>query len=345
MAFNLFSQDLGIDLGTANTLIYTKSKGIILNEPSVIAVDEGTRKILATGREAKNMLGRAPAHIKVVRPLEEGVISDFSMTQTMLKDFVRKVIPQKTFFTKLRIVVGVPSGVTEVEKRSVEEVLRHMGAQEVYILDEPMAAALGVGLAVDDAKGCMIADIGGGTSDIAIIALGGIVNSTSLRLAGDKFDDAIISYMRKSYNLLIGEQTAEELKINIGCVFPDPESDAPSSMDARGRDVLTGLPKTVEVTSMDIMKALEEPIATIIDGIKATLENAPPELSADIVNNGMVLAGGGGRLRGLDKLIEYHTGMKVSIADNALEAVVEGAGKSLTDIEKVRRYSSRARRY
>ncbi|MDO4552471.1 MAG: rod shape-determining protein [Bacillota bacterium] len=347
MCFALFTKDLGIDLGTANTLIYSKGKGIILNEPSVIAVDEYNRKILATGLEAKEMIGRAPAHIRVVRPIQDGVISDFEMTQTMLKDFLRKVVPERSFITKTRVVVGVPSGVTEVEKRAVEEVTRQMGIQDVYILDEPFAAALGVGLPVDEANGCMIADIGGGTSDIAIIALGGIVNSTSIRFAGDKMDEAIVGYMRRTHNLLIGDKMAESIKMEIGCALPEGGEEPGSllSMDAKGRDVLTGLPKTVRITSLDVMQALEEPIALIIDGIKSTLENAPPELSADIVNNGMVLSGGGALLRGLDRHIENETGMQVHIAENALEAVAEGAGKSLQDLEKVKRYSRRPKRY
>jgi rod shape-determining protein MreB len=294
------------------------------------------------------MIGRAPAHIRVVRPLQEGVISDYEMTQTMLKDFLKKVIPERSLVTKTRVVVGVPSGVTEVEKRAVEDTVRQMGVNEVYVLDEPFAAALGVGLDVSGPRGCMIADIGGGTSDIAIIALGGIVNSTSIRTAGDKMDEAIVAYMRKNYNLLIGDTMAENLKKEIGCVLPDYEGDEPGeplTMEAKGRDVLSGLPKTVTVSSMDIMRALEEPIGMIMDGIRATLENAPPELAADIVNSGMYLAGGGALLRGLDRHIENETGMKVTIAENALEAVAEGTGRSLQDLETVKYYSKRPKKY
>lgn len=342
---NLFVKDMGIDLGTANTLIYIKNKGIVLNEPSVIAIDTYSKHVLATGREAKDMIGKAPDHIKVVRPLQDGVISDFEMTASMLKAYIKRVMPETNMFTKVRVVVGVPSGVTEVEKRAVEEVARQMGAKEVYILDEPMAAAIGTGLAVDSAMGCMIADIGGGTSDIAIIALGGIVTSTSLRHAGDKLNDAIVAYMRKQYDLLIGDKTAEEIKVKIGCAYLD-KSDAESiqQMQARGRDIITGLPKTVSINSIDAMKALEEPIKLIIDGIKSTLEKTPPEIAADIVTNGLVLSGGGGLIRGLDILIENNTGLKVTIAENALEAVAEGTGKSLLNIEKIQKYAGRGKK-
>ena len=342
-----FKQDLGIDLGTANTLIYTKDKGIILNEPSVIAVDTNTDTILGVGKEAKEMLGRAPGNIQVIRPLKDGVISDFVMTQTMLKEFIRKAVVKTSAFTQLRVVVGVPSGVTEVEKRAVDEVVRQMGAKEVYIMTEPMAAAIGANLAVDDACGCMIADIGGGTSDIAVIALGGIVTSTSLRCAGDKMDEAIVAYVRKNYNLLIGDKTAEDIKKVIGYVEPSAmaEPGAVLEMQARGRDIITGLPKTVTVTAHDMMEALKEPISLIMDAIKGTLEQTPPELSADIVNGGMTLAGGGALLKGLDRLIENQTGMKVIIAENALETVAEGTGRSLESIEKIKRYSYSGKRY
>lgn len=346
MFLKFFSQDLGIDLGTANTLIYTKNKGIILDEPSVIAVDQSTNRVLATGREAKEMMGRTPDYIKVVRPLQEGVISDFEMAQTMLQEFLKKVIPQKASMVQIRVVVGVPSGVTEVEKRAVDEVVRQMGAKDVFILDEPMAAAIGAGLDVDAANGCMVADIGGGTSDIAIIALGGIVNSTSLRFAGDKMDESIVAYMRKNYSLMIGEKSAEEIKKTIGCVYPDEENtEAPTEMEARGRDIISGLPKIITVYSKDVMKALEEPVGSIIEGVKNTLEQAPPELAADIVCNGLVLTGGGALLRGMDKLITYHTGMKVAVAENALEAVAEGTGRSLENLEAVKRHAYRDKKY
>ncbi len=338
----LFVKDMGIDLGTANTLIYTKNKGIVLNEPSVIAVDVYSKTVLATGREAKGMIGKTPESIRVIRPLQDGVISDFEMTASMLKTYIKKVVPDTSFFTKIRIVVGVPSGVTEVEKRAVEEVIRQMGAKEVFILEEPMAAAIGTGLAVDSAMGCMIADIGGGTSDIAIIALGGIVTSTSLRHAGDKLNEAITAHMRKQYDLLIGDKTAEEIKEKIGCAYIDKsDSDSIQQMEARGRDIITGLPKTILITSADAMKALEEPIKVIIDGIKSTLEKAPPEIAADIVSNGLMLSGGGGLIKGLDDLIEFSTGLKVTIAENALQAVAEGTGKSLVNIDKIQKYAGR----
>ncbi|MGI6727557.1 MAG: rod shape-determining protein [Anaerovoracaceae bacterium] len=346
MCFSFFTMDIGIDLGTANTLVYTKNKGIVLNEPSVIAVDENTKKVLAVGMDAKEMIGRAPKHIKVIRPLQDGVISDFVMTQTMLQEFIRKVIPERSFVTKARIVVGVPSGVTGVEKRAVEEVVRQMGAKEVYILDEPMAAAIGVGIPVDEPVGHMIADIGGGTSDIAIIALGGIVTSISLRDAGDEMDEAIVAYMRKTYNLLIGDKTAEEIKMKIGCSYPNEASlKEREEMVAKGRDVLSGLPKSVTIDSSDMLKALEETVNVIVEGIKNTLENAPPELSADISENGIILAGGGALIKGLDQLIQHHTGIEVIVAENALEAVAQGTGKSLECIDSIKRHVTREKKY
>lgn len=336
MGLGIFKQDIGIDLGTANTLVYIKGKGIVLDEASVIAYNKNTKKIIAVGNEAKNMIGAAPPHINVVRPLQEGVISDFGMTSMMLKYFLQRVIPTSSFFTSVRVVIGVPSGVTEVEKRAVEEVTRQMGAKEVFIMEEPMAAAIGVGLEVDSPTGCMITDIGGGTSDIAIISLGGIVTSTSLRKAGDKMNEAIINHIRKTYGLLIGEKMAEKAKIAIGCAFID-ESDPDWILRSNisGRDLATGLPKTIEVSSKDICEALEELVQEIVDGVKATLENAPPELAADIINTGMVLAGGGSLLRGLDILIERETGISTMIAENASEAVAMGTGLSLQNMETI----------
>lgn len=346
MCFGFFTQDIGIDLGTANTLIYIKNKGIVLNEPSVIAVDDYAKKVIAVGKAAKEMIGRTPKHIKVFRPLQDGVISDFVMTQTMLREFLTRVLQEKSILSKFRIVVGVPSGVTGVEKRAVEEVIRQMGAKDVFILDEPMAAAIGVGIPVDEPNGHMIADIGGGTSDIAIIALGGIVTSISLRIAGDEMDEAIINYMRRYFNLLIGDKTAEKIKIEIGCSFPEYAApDEKLTMEAKGRDVITGLPKTVHIGSYDMMKALEEPIGIIVEGIKNTLENAPPELSADISRNGILLAGGGALIKGLDKLIQQQTGINVTVAGNALEAVAEGTGKSLQNIQKIKRYTAGNKKY
>lgn len=344
--FFSFSKDMGIDLGTANTLIYFEDK-IALNEPSVIAVETYTGKLLAVGSEAKEMLGRNPENIKVVRPLEEGVISDFDMTAQMLSEFIKMALGSNRTNNKMRVVIGVPSGVTEVEKRAVEEVIRPLGAREVYVLEEPMAAAIGSGLAVANSEGCMICDIGGGTTDIAIIALGGIVSSVSIRHAGDKLDDAIVAYMRKIHGLHIGNRMAEELKMTIGCAQLDDEEafHAPRTANARGRDAVTGLPKTVVVTSQDMQRALEDSIDVIIDGIKTTLDSCPPELAADIVNNGLVLAGGVGLMRNLDQLISQRTGMAVRIAENPFEAVVMGTGMALKNIEQLRDYiKNRAKR-
>ncbi len=336
MGLGIFKQDIGIDLGTANTLVYIKGKGIVLDEASVIAYNKNTKSVIAVGNEAKNMIGAAPPHIQVVRPLQDGVISDFGMTSLMLKSFIQRVISTSSFFTSVRVVIGVPSGVTEVEKRAVEEVTRQLGAKEVFIMEEPMAAAIGVGLQVDSSTGCMITDIGGGTSDIAIISLGGIVTSTSLRMAGDKMNEFIVNHIRKVYGLLIGEKMAEKAKIAIGCAFID-ESDPDWVLRANisGRDLATGLPKTIEISSIDICTALEESVMEIIDGIRATLENAPPELAADIINTGMVMAGGGSLLRGLDVLIEEETGITTVIAENASEAVAMGTGLSLQDMETI----------
>ena len=345
--FSLFrAKDMGIDLGTANTLIYVKGSGIIVNEPSVIATDERRHVTLAVGTEAKNMLGKAPKNISVVRPLQDGVISDFDKTAEMLKEFIKKALAAKKI-RNFRVVVGVPSGVTEVEKRAVEQVVRSMGASEVFILEEPMAAAIGAGLPVDGTTGCMIADIGGGTSDIAIIALGGIVASTSIRHAGDKLNEAIILYMKKRHALLIGEKTAEELKINIGCACMDTDENGNEiieTMNARGRDIISGLPKTLEVTNQDMMIALQDSMDLIVDGVKATIEKAPPEIAADIAEHGMMLSGGGGRIKNLDKLITKRTGMSVVIAENAFEAVAVGTGVSLDDIEKLKIYAQTGKR-
>ncbi len=345
--FSLFrAKDMGIDLGTANTLIYVKGSGIIVNEPSVIATDERRHVVLAVGNDAKNMLGKAPKNISVVRPLQDGVISDFDKTADMLKEFIRKALSAKKI-RNFRVVVGVPSGVTEVEKRAVEQVVRSMGATEVFILEEPMAAAIGAGLPVDGTTGCMIADIGGGTSDIAIIALGGIVASTSIRHAGDKLNEAIILYMKKRHALLIGEKTAEDLKINIGCACMDTDENGNEiieTMNARGRDIISGLPKTLEVTNKDMMIALQESMDIIVDGVKATIEKAPPEIAADIAEHGMMLSGGGGRIKNLDKLITKRTGMSVTIAENAFEAVAVGTGQSLEDIEKLKVYAQSGKR-
>lgn len=341
----LSAKDMGIDLGTANTLIYIKDNGIVLNEPSVIALDKRRNLTLAVGDDAKEMIGKAPANIMVVRPLQDGVISDFDRTGDMLRAFIDKAVGNK--IKNFRVVVGVPSGVTEVEKRAVEGVVRQMGASEVYILEEPMAAAIGAGLDVDSSTACMICDIGGGTTDIAIIALGGIVASTSIRHAGDKFNEAIIQYVRKRYALLIGEKTAEMLKVEVGaaCLDIDENGDEViKTVQASGRDIISGLPKSIEVTNRDIMLGLQESVDIVIDGIKATIEKAPPEIAADIASNGMVLSGGGGRIYNLDKLIEKRTSIKATVAENAFEAVALGTGMSLNNIETLKIHASSVKR-
>ena len=340
------AKDMGIDLGTANTLIYVKDSGIVLNEPCVIAVDSDTSKILAVGADAKAMLGKAPRNISVVRPLQDGVISDFDKTADMLKTFIERAMEQKKM-RNYRVAVGVPTGVTEVEKRAVEEVVRQMGASEVYILEEPMAAAIGAGLPVDGTTGCMIADIGGGTTDVAIIALGGVVASTSIRHAGDKFNEAIVQYIRKRHALLIGDKTAEELKINLGCACMDEDefgNEIIKTMNARGRDIISGLPKTLEITNKDMMIALQESMDIVVDAVKATIEKAPPEIAADIAENGMMLSGGGAKIYNLDKLIKKKTDMDVAIAENAFEAVALGTGKGLEDVEKLKVYTRKSKR-
>lgn len=342
----LTAKDMGIDLGTANTLIYIKDVGIVLNEPSVIAMDNRRDLTLAVGFDAKDMIGKTPSNISVVRPLQDGVISDFDRTADMLKLFIEKAVPSKKV-KNFRVVVGVPSGVTEVEKRAVEQVVRNMGGTDVYILEEPMAAAIGAGLDVDSSTACMIADIGGGTTDIAIIALGGMVASSSIRYAGDKFNEAIIQYMRKRHAFLIGEKTAEYLKINIGsaCLDVDENGDEIiTSIRASGRDIISGLPKTMDVTNRDVMLALQESVDIFIDGIKTTIEKAPPEIAADIATNGIVLSGGGGYLYNLDVAIEKRTGMKSILAENAFEAVAVGTGMSLNDIEKLKLYATSVNR-
>ena len=331
--FFFSSKDMGIDLGTANTLIYLSDKGIVLSEPSVIAKDNVTKEVIAVGKEAKEML---------VRPLQDGVISDFDMTADMLRIFIMRAMPNARR-VYLRVVVGVPSGVTEVEKRAVEDLVHQLGAKEVYILDEPMAAAIGADIPVDEPTGHMIVDIGGGTCDIAVIAIGGIVASTSLRYAGDKFNDAIIQYMRKTFNLLIGEQTAEEIKVNIGCALLNYDEDGNEDlqyMDVRGRDLVTGLPKVVPVSSKDTYFALEESVDMVVEAIKAKLEKTAPEIAADIAVTGLMLSGGGGMLKNLDKIIAEKTNIRVDVAENAFEAVALGTGKSLANIDKLKRYAN-----
>jgi rod shape-determining protein MreB and related proteins len=334
----LFSNDIGIDLGTANTLVYVKDRGIVLREPSVVAMQADTRKVLAVGDEAKRMLGRTPGNIIAVRPLKDGVISDFEVTEEMLKQFIKKVHKGRSFFTpRPRVVIAVPSGITEVEKRAVRESAYHAGARLVTLIEEPMAAAIGVGLPVQEAAGNMIVDIGGGTTEVAIISLAGIVFSRSIRVAGDELDEAVINYMKRAYNLVIGERTAEEIKIKIGSAYPLEKE---TSIEVKGRDLVAGLPKTLTVTSQEVREALLDPISTIVESVRITLERCPPELSADLVERGIVLAGGGALLRGLDRLVAEETGLPVYVAEDPLSAVAEGTGKVLQELEFLTKLTS-----
>ena len=336
-----FSNDIGIDLGTANTLVYVRDQGIVLREPSVVAVKAGTNMVLAVGNEAKRMLGRTPANIVAVRPLKDGVIADFEITEAMLRYFINKVHGNRRRLTrKPRVVVAVPSGITEVEKRAVKESATHAGAREVFLIEEPMAAAIGVGLPVQDAAGNMIIDIGGGTTEVALISLSGIVFSRSVRVAGDEMDEAIVNYIKRADNLMIGERTAEEIKIKIGSAYPTEKE---STMEVKGRDLVAGLPKTLTVTSQEIRDALMEPIKTIVDSVRTTLERCPPELAADLVDRGLVLAGGGALLRGLDKLLMEETKLPVHVAEDPLSAVAEGTGKVLSEIKFLRQVASTER--
>lgn len=331
---NIFARDLGIDLGTANTLVHLRGKGIVTREPSVVAIRSDTRQVLAVGEEAKRMIGRTPGNIIAIRPMKDGVIADFDITQEMLKYFIRKAV-KRTLPIHPRVVVCVPSGVTEVEKRAVEEATRQAGAREAYLVEEPMAAAIGAGLPVHEPTGSMIVDIGGGTCEVAIISLGGIVTSKSIRVGGNKFDEAIISYIKKEYNLMIGERTAEEIKIAIGSAYPTGEEEA--DMEVRGRDLVTGLPKTLRITSSEIMEALRESVNSIVDAIKLTLEKTPPELASDIMDKGIMLTGGGALLNGLDELVRQETGMPVHISENALDCVALGAGRIVEEIETLKK--------
>lgn len=335
----LFSNDIGIDLGTANTLVFVRDHGIVLREPSVVAVKAGTNKVLAVGNEAKRMLGRTPANIVAVRPLKDGVIADFEITEAMLRHFITKVHSRRKF-VRPRVVIAVPSGITEVEKRAVKDSAQHAGAREVYLIEEPMAAAIGVGLPVQDAAGNMIIDIGGGTTEVALISLSGIVFSRSVRVAGDELDESIVQYIKRAYNLMVGERTAEEIKIKIGSAYPMEKE---TSMEVKGRDLVAGLPKTLTITSQEVREALLEPISTIVDSVRITLERCPPELSSDLVDRGLVLAGGGALLRGLDKLLSEETGLPVHVAEDPLSAVAEGTGKVLSEIKFLRQVASAER--
>ncbi|MBI5744823.1 MAG: rod shape-determining protein [Elusimicrobia bacterium] len=329
--FSLFSNDIGIDLGTANTLVYVKGKGIVLREPSVVAIDKNRRKVLAVGAEAKLMLGRTPSNITAVRPLRNGVIADFEVTQEMIKYFIRKVHNRRSLLHP-RIVIGIPSGITEVEKRAVQESAEQAGAREVALIEEPMAAAIGSDLPVSEPHASMICDIGGGTTEVAVISLGGMVVAKSLDVAGDEMDDCIVQYFRRKHNLVIGETTAEEVKIQIGSVFPLKEE---KTIEVKGRDQAKGLPKTILVTSEEIRQALMEPVQLIVDVIKQVLEETPPELSSDLVDRGMVLAGGGSLLRGFPELIRQETELPVHRAADPLSCVALGCGKYLEELDKI----------
>lgn len=328
--FTFFSKDMGIDLGTANTLVYVKNRGIIVREPSVVAINEEKKTVLAVGEEAKNMIGRTPGDIKAIRPMKDGVIADFDVTQSMIKYFIKKAYPRK-FLVSPRIVICVPFGVTEVEKRAIEEAALQAGAREAYLVEEPMAAAIGAGLKVEEPTGNMVVDIGGGTTEIAVISLGGIVTAKSIRIGGDELDESISSYIKKEYNLMIGERTAENIKINVGSACK--EANVMPSMEIRGRDMIQGLPKTIEITADEIRDALQEPVRDILEAIKSTLEKTPPELASDIIENGIVLTGGGAMLKGLDILINKETNMPVHIAKNPLDCVAMGTGKVIDSIE------------
>lgn len=330
--FRVFSKEIGIDLGTANTMVYIKGNGVVLREPSVVAIRRDTGAILAVGEEAKHMIGRTPGNIVAIRPLKDGVIADFDYTQTMINHFISIASPRRPMFRPV-VIICIPSGVTEVEKRAVLDATGQ-AAREAYLVEEPMAAAIGAGLPVEEPTGSMIVDIGGGTSEVAIISLGGIVTSKSIRVGGDDFDDAIIQYAKKEYNLMIGERTAEEAKIKVGTAF-HKEND--SEMEIRGRDLVTGLPRTLQVTSEEIKKAFEDSLHTIIEAIRVTLESTPPELAADVMDKGIILTGGGALLHGFDRRISEETGMPVFLAENPMDCVVVGAGKVLAEIDLLRR--------
>lgn len=336
----LFARDLGIDLGTANTIVYVKGSGVVVQEPSVVAIIRETGKVLAVGEEAKKMIGRTPGNVVAIRPMKDGVIADFDITQSMLKYFIGKVI-KRGILIRPRVVIGVPSGVTAVEERAVKEAALQAGAKEAYLIEEPMAAAIGAGLPVHEPTGNMIVDIGGGTTEVAIISLGGIVSSRSIRVGGDELDEAIANHIKKAYNLMIGERTAEEIKLMIGAAYFTEEEEGAERRSriyqVRGRDMVSGLPKTIEVSAVEIQSALQEPVNSIIEGIKVCLEKTPPELAADIMDRGIVMAGGGSLLWGLDQLVREETGMPVQVAEEPLAAVARGTGKVLENINMLKR--------
>ncbi len=328
----MFSNDLAIDLGTANTLVYVKGKGIVLSEPSVVAVHRdarGMKKVIAVGEEAKRMLGRTPGNIVAIRPMRDGVIADFEITEAMLRHFIMRVHNRKTL-VRPRIIISIPSGITQVEKRAVKETAESAGAREVYLIEEPMAAAIGAGMPITEPISSMIVDIGGGTTEVAVISLAGIVYAKSVRVAGDRMDEAIVQYMKRKYSLLIGERSAEIIKTTIGCAYPDTEL---RTVDVKGRDLISGIPKIIEINSEEVREAIMEPVSIIVDTVKDALENAPPELAGDIVDRGIVLTGGGALLRNLDVLLREETGLPISIADDPLSSVVKGAGMALDEID------------
>ncbi|MGI5920416.1 MAG: rod shape-determining protein [Syntrophomonadaceae bacterium] len=331
----VFGKDMGIDLGTANTLVHLKGKGVIIREPSVVAIQNDTGKVLAVGEEAKQMIGRTPGNIVAIRPMKDGVIADFDVTQAMLKYFINKALGQRTPFMKPRIVISIPTGCTTVEERAVREAALQGGAKEAYLIEEPMAAAIGAGLPVQEPTGNLIVDIGGGTTEVAVISLGGIVTAKSVRVAGDNMDESIIQHLKKKYSLLIGERTAEDIKISIGsALLEEPEE----TYEVRGRDLVTGLPKTIEISSTEIQMALKETVVQILEGIKVCLEKTPPELASDIIDRGIVMAGGGSLLKGLDRFISMHTEIPVNVCEEPLLAVARGTGKVLDEnIEVLRR--------
>lgn len=328
---DMFKKDMGIDLGTANTLVYIKGREIVAREPSVVAIRKDNNRVLAVGQEAKDMIGRTPGNIVAIRPLKDGVIADFDVTQSMLRYFIEKAYNKKSFIQP-RVVVCIPSGVTEVEKKAVQDATRDAGAREAYLIEEPMAAAIGAGLPVHDATGSLIVDIGGGTTEVAVLSLGGMVTSISIRVGGDELDDSIINYIKKEYNLMIGERTAEQIKINIGSAYIDKDTEK-REMDIRGRDLVSGLPKTKTITTEEIHHAMKEPIMSIVEAIKSTLEKTPPELSSDIMEQGIMITGGGALVDGIDKLIKKETGMPVKIAENPLDCVAIGTGKAIESID------------
>ena len=334
-----FSNDMGIDLGTATTLVYVKGQGIVLSEPSVVAIEKGTSHVLAVGEEAKRMLGRTPGSIVAIRPMRDGVIADFEITESMLRYFIKKVHNRRVF-VRPRVVIAIPSGITEVEKRAVKDSAEHAGAREVYLVEEPIAAAIGVGLPIQEPSGNMIIDIGGGTTEIAVISLAGIVFSRSIRIGGDEFDEAIIEHLKKAYNLMIGERTAEDVKIAVGSAYPLEQE---LTMEVRGRDLVAGLPKTVTVSSEEVREALSEPIAAILESVRITLERTPPELSADLIERGIVMAGGSAQLRGIDRLISEETGLPVHVADDPVAAVALGTGKVLSELHYLRKVTVQPR--